>query len=187
MTILALLLLAAALGAAVMASIQQSREIRRLSDDLEALARPRLVEPAAGPPHPDKHMFGALYEERTSPFDGLDRLKGVPLVVGAAMLGLVGSALALTSASSAAREKPAEVAEAPAPPPVDSLALLTASRDSLARLVAQLQDSVKLVRSTQAASAPRRATLRGARPASPSRTTSAPDAALPPPPKITLP
>lgn len=187
MTVLALLLLAAALGAAVMASIQQSREIRRLSDDLEALARPRLVEPAGGPSHSDRHMFGALYEERTSPFDGLNRLKGVPLVVGAAMLGLVGSALALTSASAAAPEKPAAVVAAPAPPPVDSLALLTASRDSLARLVAQLQDSVKLVRSTQAASAPRRAASRSPRAGSAARTTAAPDAALPPPPKITLP
>ncbi|MCU0621524.1 MAG: hypothetical protein MUC69_08485 [Gemmatimonadales bacterium] len=187
MTILALLLLAAALGSAVMASIQQSREIRRLSDDLEALARPRLVEPAAGPPHADKQMFGALYEERTSPFDGLNRLKGVPLVLSAAMLGLVGSALALTSASSAAPAKPAEVAEAPAPPPVDSLALLTASRDSLARLVAQLQDSVTLARSAPAA-APRRApSSRGARTSGPARASAASDAVLPPAPKIALP
>jgi hypothetical protein len=189
MSLLALLLLAAALVAAVLASIQQSREIRRLSDDLEALARPRLVEPAAGAPHVERHMFGALYEERHSPLEGLGRLKGVPLVGGAALLGLLGSALGLAAASPSGEvRQPAQVAEQAAPPAVDSVQLLVASRDSLSRLLTELQDSVRLMRSTQAASAPRRSpTSRSARSSGPARAAAAPEAALPPPPRVTLP
>jgi len=185
MTFLAMLLLALALGAALLGAVQQARELRRLRDDLDALSRPRLLDaPDAASAGSSLRMFSSLYEESPGPLDGLKRLPGVGGVALAAVLGLVGSGFVLRVAAERSGEAvPAEVAAVT----VDSLALLRTSRDSLAAVVIRLRDSMDLAqrKSEEVAAARRAPTRRAAPTARASRPAQvSPPAALPPAPQI---
>jgi hypothetical protein len=186
MTFLAMLLLGLALGAGLLGALQQARELRRLRDDLDALARPRLIDAhdatSAGP----SRMFSSLYEESPGALEGLKRLPGVGGLSLAAVLGLVGVSFVLLVASKRSGE--AEAAEVAAAVTVDSLALLRTSRDSLAAVVTRLRDSMDLEqrKSAEAAAPARRPPARRASPVAraprPSQVSPAP--VLPPAPQL---
>jgi hypothetical protein len=186
MTFLAMLLLALALGAALLGAVQQARELRRLRDDLDALSRPRLIDtPDASATGPSLRIFSGLYEEAPSALDGLKRLPGVGGVALAAVLGLLGSGFVLRVASDRPEEAvPAEVAAGT----VDSVALLRSSRDSLAAVVIQLRDSMDLAerKAAETAVTARRAPARRASPVAraPRPAQASPPSALPPAPQI---
>lgn len=179
-----MLLLGLALGAGLLGAVQQARELRRLRDDLDALARPRLLDAPDATSAGSSRMFSSLYEESPSALDGLKRLPGVGGVALAAVLGLVGSGFVLRVAAERSGEAvPAEVAAVT----VDSLALLRTSRDSLAAVVIRLRDSMDLAqrKSEEAAAARRAPTRRAAPTARASRPAQvSPPAALPPAPQI---
>jgi hypothetical protein len=186
MTFLAMLLLALALGAALLGAVQQARELRRLRDDLDALARPRLIDtPDAIGTGASLRMFSGLYEEAPSALDGLKRLPGVGGVALAALLGLLGSGFVLRVASDRPEKAvPTEVAAGT----VDSVAMLRSSRDSLAVVVIQLRDSMDLAerKAAETAVTARRAPARRASPTSraPRPAQVSPPPALPPAPQL---
>lgn len=186
MIFLAMLLLALALGAALLGAVQQARELRRLRDDLDALARPRLVDASdAVATGSSSRMFSSLYEETPGPLDGLKRLPGVGGVALAAVLGLVGSGFVLRVASERSGEPASADVAAVA---LDSVAMLRTSRDSLAEVVIRLRDSMDLAqrKSAEAAVTARRPPARRASPtARASRPAPvAPPPALPPAPQL---
>lgn len=74
--------IAAALVAALIGSTQQGRDLRHLREEVEALARPRLVEPgeASTTTRVPRVFAGRNDSEEKTPVALLNRVPGMPVV-----------------------------------------------------------------------------------------------------------
>jgi hypothetical protein len=186
---------AGAMAAAAFAFVRHALELRRVGEEVATL-RERGAPPPVGRAVPQEPggragtMFRNLYEERASPWDGVRALPGIAPVAVALALAIAAGGMTLHATSDA---RTAQLAA------VRSASDAAAARDSLARVVAALRDSLRAAAAAPLAPATRPAAKPVHRPAAPqvaSRTRRPPaagvrpgaaDAALPPPPAEAIP
>ena len=138
MTLMSGFLWVAGAAAAVLALAQVARHAVRLREDLDEL-RARVPEPArdARPRGDVQPLFGQLYEDKPSPFDGISSWPGVPLAFAAAGLFAMGLATYRPG-----RTEPGATDSTIA----KDIAAARLQYDSLAKEVDALQDSMASLR-----------------------------------------
>jgi hypothetical protein len=177
-SIIPLLVSAAAIGAAVVASMQRAAEIASLRAELGEL-RERATQAASpagrAPARRTGPMFQALYQEQPDLLERLGASGPLLATCAAALLGLASGGLLWWDV---ARHR-----QAPAVAPAE-LALVQQTQDSLGALVSKLQDSLRLVAAAATEAAPRPsapASAAAARAGRKTTTTAAIPSVLPPP------
>ena len=160
---LAVAVWAAAIVAAVIATVQRAQGTREILErmgeverSIKALSEP--ARPAVAPSRTSAKFGAALYQESPSPIAGLLSWPGAALTLVAALLGLAGGGLLLVSARGGS-EMGARYQQ--------QLGQLRVSQDSLLLLVQGLRDSARIAseRANTSPASTRAATAPAAKPA----------------------